>query len=86
MHDGDWTYTLAAPHGSDLCEMRASDSYRLIHEAMVAQGFQDAEIPGQALRAVEEEAGASELEGSASSSRAKGKGKDSGKGKQRDNR
>lgn len=36
VHDGDWTYTLAAPQGSALCEMRAPDSYRLIHEAMVA--------------------------------------------------
>jgi lipoate-protein ligase A len=36
VHDGDWTYTLAAPQGSPLCEMRATESYRLIHEAMVA--------------------------------------------------
>jgi lipoate-protein ligase A len=36
VHHGDWTYTLAAPQGSVLCEMRATDSYRLIHEAMVA--------------------------------------------------
>jgi len=36
VHDGDWTYTLAAPQGSALCEMRATESYRLIHEAMVA--------------------------------------------------
>jgi lipoate-protein ligase A len=36
VHDGDWTYTLAAPQGSDLCEMRATDSYRTIHEAMLA--------------------------------------------------
>jgi len=35
VHDGDWTYTLAAPQGSALCEMRAPDSYRLIHEAML---------------------------------------------------
>jgi lipoate-protein ligase A len=35
VHDGDWTYTLAAPQGSALCEMRATDSYRFIHEAMV---------------------------------------------------
>jgi lipoate-protein ligase A len=35
VHDGDWTYTLAAPQGSVLCEMRATDSYRMIHEAMV---------------------------------------------------
>ena len=36
VHDGDWTYTLAAPQGSALCEMRAPDSYRFIHEMMVA--------------------------------------------------
>jgi lipoate-protein ligase A len=36
VHDGDWTYTLAAPQGSTLCEMRATESYLLIHEAMVA--------------------------------------------------
>ncbi len=36
VHDGDWTYTLAAPQGSALCEMRATDSYRWIHEAMIA--------------------------------------------------
>lgn len=35
VHDGDWTYTLAAPQGTLLCEMRAPDSYRAIHEAMV---------------------------------------------------
>jgi lipoate-protein ligase A len=36
VHDGDWTYTLAAPQGDALCEMRATDSYRFIHEAMLA--------------------------------------------------
>jgi lipoate-protein ligase A len=35
VHDGDWTYTLAAPQGSDLCEMRAADSYHFIHESML---------------------------------------------------
>ncbi len=48
VHDGDWTYTVAAPHGSALCEMRATDSYRLIHEAMVAAlqecGIADCEL------------------------------------------
>jgi lipoate-protein ligase A len=36
VHDGDWTYTLAAPKGSALCEMRATESYEFIHEAMLA--------------------------------------------------
>jgi lipoate-protein ligase A len=36
VHDGDWTYTLSAPQGSALCEMRATASYRLVHEAMIA--------------------------------------------------
>ena len=35
VHDGDWTYTLAAPAGSDLSEQRAVDTYREIHEAMI---------------------------------------------------
>jgi hypothetical protein len=36
VHDGDWTYTLAAPAGSELSEQRAVDTYRQIHEAMIA--------------------------------------------------
>ncbi|WP_051946180.1 hypothetical protein [Verrucomicrobium sp. BvORR106] len=35
VHDGDWTYTLAAPAGSDLSEQRAVETYREIHEAMI---------------------------------------------------
>jgi lipoate-protein ligase A len=35
VHDGDWTYTLAAPQGGALCEMRATDSYHFIHESML---------------------------------------------------
>lgn len=35
VHDGDWTYTLAAPQGTALCDMRATDSYHFIHEAML---------------------------------------------------
>jgi lipoate-protein ligase A len=51
VHDGDWTYTLAAPHGSALCEMRATDSYRLVHEAMIAAlvecGISDCELQAE---------------------------------------
>jgi lipoate-protein ligase A len=36
VHDGDLTYTLAAPHGSAMCEMRAGETYQMIHEAMLA--------------------------------------------------
>jgi lipoyl(octanoyl) transferase len=50
VHDGDWTYTLAAPQGSSLCEMRATESYRLIHEAMVA-ALHESGIPGCLLQA-----------------------------------
>ena len=81
-----WSAGGMGSHLTRLFEASGQERWRLIYEAMVAQGFQDAEIPGQALRAAEEEARASESEGSASSSRAKGKGKASGKGKQRDNR
>lgn len=49
VHDGDWTYTLAAPQGSTLCEMRAPDSYRLIHEAMVT-ALQECGIEGCSLQ------------------------------------
>lgn len=35
VHDGDWTYTLAAPPGTVLCEERAAETYRWIHEAMI---------------------------------------------------
>ena len=51
VHDGDWTYTLAAPQGSALCEMRATDSYRLVHEAMIAAlaecGVTDCELQAE---------------------------------------
>jgi lipoate-protein ligase A len=35
VHDGDWTYTLAAPGGHPVCEQRAVETYRWIHEAMI---------------------------------------------------
>lgn len=36
VHDGDWTYTLAAPSGHPVSEQRAVETYRWIHEAMIA--------------------------------------------------
>lgn len=35
-HDGDWTYTLAVPAGHPLCDQRAVETYRWIHEGMIA--------------------------------------------------
>jgi lipoate-protein ligase A len=34
-HRDDWTYTLVAPRGHLLEEMRASESYRAVHESLV---------------------------------------------------
>ena len=36
VHDGDWTYTLALPPDSDWCRVHAAETYRWIHEAMIA--------------------------------------------------
>lgn len=36
VHDGDWTYTLAVPAGYPFGEQPAGESYRQIHEAMIA--------------------------------------------------
>ncbi|MCE9520234.1 MAG: hypothetical protein K8R87_11870, partial [Verrucomicrobia bacterium] len=35
-HDGDWTYTLAVPVNFPLCDQRAVETYRWIHEGMIA--------------------------------------------------
>lgn len=35
-HRDDWTYALVLPRGHELEEMRATQSYRLIHEALAA--------------------------------------------------
>lgn len=35
-HRADWTYTMIAPCGSKLATMRASESYRALHEAAAA--------------------------------------------------
>lgn len=35
-HRADWTYTLFVPAGSGLAEARGGESYRVIHEALVA--------------------------------------------------
>ncbi len=35
-HDGDWTYTLAVPVDFPLCDQRAVETYRWIHEGMIA--------------------------------------------------
>ncbi len=35
-HRADWTYTMIAPSGSKLATMRASESYRALHEALAA--------------------------------------------------
>ncbi len=36
VHDGDWTYTLAVPAGHPFGDQAAGESYRQIHEAMIA--------------------------------------------------
>ena len=35
-HRADWTYTLWVPNGGGLAEAKGGESYRLIHEALVA--------------------------------------------------
>ena len=50
VHDGDWTYTLAAPPGSELSEQRAADTYRWIHETMIA-ALHEAGTKGAVLQA-----------------------------------
>ncbi len=35
-HDGDWTYTLAVPANFPLYDQRAAETYRWIHESMIA--------------------------------------------------
>ena len=35
-HRADWTYTVVAPHGEALAGWRGAESYRQIHEALVA--------------------------------------------------
>ena len=36
VHDGDWTYTLAIPAGHVVCDQKPAETYRWIHEAMIA--------------------------------------------------
>jgi lipoate-protein ligase A len=33
-HRSDWTYTVVAPAGENLCHLRGGESYQLIHEAL----------------------------------------------------
>ncbi|MBC7981257.1 MAG: lipoate--protein ligase family protein [Armatimonadetes bacterium] len=35
-HRGDWTYSLVVPRGCVLAEMRGRESYRLVHEILMA--------------------------------------------------
>jgi lipoyl(octanoyl) transferase len=48
-HDGDWTYTLAAPGGHPLCEQRAAETYRWIHEAMI-RALEEVGVTGAELQ------------------------------------
>jgi lipoate-protein ligase A len=43
-HRDDWTYALVLPRGHPLEEMRASQSYRLVHEALAA-ALRDQGVP-----------------------------------------
>jgi lipoate-protein ligase A len=49
VHDGDWTYTLVAPHGHVLCDQPAPQTYHWIHEAMIA-ALDEAGISGCTLQ------------------------------------
>ena len=49
VHDGDWTYTLAAPAGHPVSEQRAVETYRWIHEAMIA-ALEEVGISGGVLQ------------------------------------
>ena len=49
IHDGDWTYTLAAPGGHPVSEQRAAETYRWIHEAMI-RALSAVGIPGGTLQ------------------------------------
>jgi lipoyl(octanoyl) transferase len=48
-HDGDWTYTLAVPARLALGEQRAVETYRWIHEAMVA-ALEESGVAGCSLQ------------------------------------
>lgn len=48
-HDGDWTYTLAVPAHFTLSDQRAVETYRWIHEALIAT-LTDAGIGGCSLQ------------------------------------
>lgn len=49
VHDNDWTYTLAAPTGSALCESQAGETYRWIHQAII-NALDSAGLPGGLLQ------------------------------------
>ncbi len=49
IHDGDWTYTIAAPSGHSLSNERASETYRAIHAAMI-EAMEDCGISGATLQ------------------------------------
>ena len=51
VHDHDWTYTLIVPRGHPFCELRPVETYRLIHEALIA-ALEDAGITGGELQPV----------------------------------
>ena len=49
-HDGDWTYALAVPPHIPLSGQLAADTYRWIHEAVIA-AFEESGVTGCALQA-----------------------------------
>ncbi len=64
-HRDDWTYTLVIPRGHALEEVRASQSYRAVHEALV-NALQAQGVPAELKPVVENPAGPKKpaLEGS----------------------
>jgi lipoate-protein ligase A len=53
VHDGDWTYTLALPLDCEWCKVYAGETYRWVHEAMIAgleaSGLTGAELQPQSV-------------------------------------
>lgn len=55
-HREDWTYALVIPRGHPLEEVRAAESYRLIHEA-IAAALQSLGVPAETKPCAEPESG-----------------------------
>ena len=52
-HRDDWTYALVIPRGHPLEELRATQSYRLVHEAL-AVALQAQQVPAVTKQVVEQ--------------------------------